>query len=72
MLGAHIAEVSILLIVFVAGAENSWFPTGGVISDHYAELSFWGQIEDRVQHLTLLVLNMIGEGVRAALDPHAQ
>ncbi|MDH3604967.1 MAG: ABC transporter permease subunit [Candidatus Tectomicrobia bacterium] len=45
--------LGILLIVFVAGFENSWFPTGGVISDNYEELSFWGQVEDRVRHFIL-------------------
>ena len=53
--------LGILLIVFVAGAENSWFPTGGIISDSYEELSFWGKVEDRMRHFLLpLSCYMIG------------
>lgn len=53
--------LGILLIVFVAGAENSWFPTGGIVSDHYDDLPFWGRVEDRVRHFILpLCCYMIG------------
>lgn len=53
--------LGILLIVFVAGADNSWFPTGGIVSDHYDELSFWGQVADRIRHCILpLCCYMIG------------
>lgn len=53
--------LGILLIVFVAGAESSWFPTGGIVSDHYEDLPFWGQVEDRVRHFILpLCCYMIG------------
>lgn len=53
--------LGILLIVFVAGAENSWFPTGGIVSDNYEDLPFWGQVEDRVRHFILpLCCYMIG------------
>lgn len=45
--------LGILLIVFVAGAENSWFPTGGIVSDDYEDFGFWGQVEDRVRHFVL-------------------
>ena len=49
------------MIVFVAGAENSWFPTGGLVSDNYDDLSFWGQVEDRTRHFILpLCCYMIG------------
>jgi microcin C transport system permease protein len=53
--------LGILLIVFVAGAENSWFPTGGIVSDNYEDLLFWEQVEDRVRHFILpLCCYMIG------------
>jgi microcin C transport system permease protein len=53
--------LGILLIVFVAGADNSWFPTGGIVSDNYEDLPFWGQVEDRVRHFILpLCCYMIG------------
>ena len=53
--------LGILLIVFVAGADNSWFPTGGIVSDNYADISFWEQVADRVRHFILpLCCYMIG------------
>lgn len=53
--------LGILLIVFVAGADNSWFPTGGIVSDTYADLPFWEQVTDRVRHFILpLCCYMIG------------
>jgi microcin C transport system permease protein len=53
--------LGILLIVFVAGADNSWFPTGGIVSDTYDDLTFWGQVEDRLRHFILpLCCYMIG------------
>ena len=53
--------LGILLIVFVAGADNSWFPTGGIVSDNYADLPFWEQVADRVRHFILpLCCYMIG------------
>ncbi len=53
--------LGILLIVFVAGADNSWFPIGGVFSDDYEDFSFWGKVEDRVRHFILpLCCYMIG------------
>ena len=53
--------LGILLIVFVAGAENSWFPTGGIVSDNYDDIPFWGQVADRLRHFILpLCCYMIG------------
>ena len=53
--------LGILLIVFIAGAENSWFPIGGMVSDDYDELAFWGKVEDRMRHFILpLCCYMIG------------
>lgn len=53
--------LGILLIVFVAGAEDSWFPIGGIVSDSYEELSLWGKVKDRARHFILpLSCYMIG------------
>ena len=53
--------LGILLIVLVAGADNSWFPTGGIVSDHYADLFLWEQVVDRLRHFILpLCCYMIG------------
>jgi microcin C transport system permease protein len=54
--------LGILLIVFFAGSSYfNWFPIGGVHSDSYMDLSFWGQIVDRIHHAILpLICYMIG------------
>lgn len=46
--------LAILLIVFMAGGSfMDLFPIGGVTSDSYDELSFMGQILDRLHHFIL-------------------
>lgn len=53
--------LGILLIVFVAGAEDSWFPIGGIVSDRYDDLNVWGKVVDRIRHFILpLSCYMIG------------
>jgi len=54
--------LGILLIVYFAGGSYfEWFPIGGLVSDEYDELSFWGMIWDRIQHFILpLICYMIG------------
>lgn len=53
--------LGIILIVFVAGRDGSWFPLGGVVSDYYSYLSFWGKVGDRIRHFILpLLCYMVG------------
>jgi microcin C transport system permease protein len=54
--------LGVLLIVFFAGGSYwSWFPSGELYSDNYGQLSFWGQVEDRIHHFILpLICYMIG------------
>lgn len=54
--------LGLLLIVFFAGSSYlSWFPIGGLYSDSYYELSFFGKIADRAHHFVLpLICFMIG------------
>lgn len=54
--------LGILLIVFLAGGSFfDWFPIGGLTSDQYDALSFWGKVGDRVHHFILpLLCYMIG------------
>ncbi len=54
--------LGIFLIVFFAGTGYfSWFPIGGLHSDNYADLSFWGKFLDRADHFVLpLICYMIG------------
>ncbi len=54
--------LGILLIVYFAGGSfYDWFPIGGLKSDNYSELTFAGQIWDRLLHFVLpLLCYMIG------------
>ena len=54
--------LGILLLTFFAGASYlDIFPIGGIHADNYEDLSFWGQIWDRIHHAILpLVCYMIG------------
>jgi microcin C transport system permease protein len=43
----------ILIVMFASSSHFDWFPIGGYISDHYADLSLWGKIQDRIYHFIL-------------------
>lgn len=46
--------LGILLRFYLAGNQGvDWFPLGGLYSDNYASLDFWGQVKDRVHHFIL-------------------
>ncbi|MFN8944657.1 MAG: ABC transporter permease subunit, partial [Pseudobdellovibrionaceae bacterium] len=54
--------LGIFLVVFFAGGSYfDWFPIGGIQSDHFSDLSIWGQILDRAHHFVLpLICYLIG------------
>ncbi|MBR3425752.1 MAG: ABC transporter permease subunit, partial [Neisseriaceae bacterium] len=39
--------------LFGGGSFLAWFPLSGLVSDNWAELSFWGKIGDYLWHITL-------------------
>ncbi|MFN3745970.1 MAG: microcin C ABC transporter permease YejB [Hyphomicrobiaceae bacterium] len=43
----------LLLILFAGGSFVQWFPSRGLTSDNWAQLSLWGKIVDYFWHLTL-------------------
>lgn len=43
----------VLIVVFAGASYFDWFPTGGLYSDSYEGLDFWGKISDRIQHFIL-------------------
>jgi len=46
--------LAILFVVFFAGGSfYDWFPIGGISSDNYSDLSFFGKIGDRIYHFIL-------------------
>ncbi len=46
-----------LLVIF--GGQLQWFPLRGLVSDHWAELSWGARIADYLWHITLPVLSMV-------------
>lgn len=54
--------LGILLIVFFSGGSFvEIFPIGGLFSDSYDDLSFWGKVWDRIHHFILpLICYMVG------------
>ena len=43
----------LLLILFAGGSFVQWFPSRGLTSDNWAQLSLWGKVVDYFWHLTL-------------------
>jgi microcin C transport system permease protein len=43
----------ILLILFGGGTWLDWFPLGGIVSDNFEYLSFWGKTLDFLHHMVL-------------------
>ncbi|ANF81428.1 peptide ABC transporter permease [Acinetobacter sp. NCu2D-2] len=51
---------AILLIVFFAGGSYfQWFPLQGLVSEDFAQLSFWAKVKDYFWHMTLPLLAMV-------------
>ena len=46
----------LLLVVFAGGSYLDWFPLRGLTSPDFAELSWWGKIQDYFWHIALPVL----------------
>lgn len=47
----------LLLVLFAGGRFWSIFPLTGIVSDYFAELSFWGKIKDYFWHMALPVFS---------------
>jgi microcin C transport system permease protein len=43
----------LLIVVFAGGSFFDWFPLRGLVSDNFADLSWWQKIIDYFWHLTL-------------------
>ncbi|MEE2784356.1 MAG: microcin C ABC transporter permease YejB [Pseudomonadota bacterium] len=44
-----------LIVVFAGGNYLDWFPLRGLVSDNFADLSWWGQVKDYLWHMVLPV-----------------
>ena len=48
----------LLLVLFAGGSFFQWFPSRGLTSDYWSELSLWGKIVDYFWHLVLPITAM--------------
>ena len=48
----------LLVVVFAGGSFLDWFPLRGLVSDNFAELSWWQKILDYFWHLTLPLISL--------------
>ena len=56
--------LAISLVIFFAGGHYlNWFPLRGLVSDNWADLSWWGKITDYLWHITLPVLSISIGGI---------
>ena len=49
----------LLIVVFAGGRYLDWFPLRGLVSDHWADLSWPARIADYFWHLALPILSMV-------------
>jgi len=58
-----VPEMLLALGLLILAVRTGWFPTGGMVSLGFSELSTWGKVRDVVSHLCLpaaaLVLGMV-------------
>ncbi|MCY6382957.1 microcin C ABC transporter permease YejB [Hoeflea prorocentri] len=47
-----------LIVVFAGGSFFDWFPLRGLVSENFAELSWWEKIIDYFWHLTLPLISL--------------
>ncbi len=48
----------LLVVLFAGGSFFDWFPLRGLVSDNFAELSWWQKILDYFWHLTLPLISL--------------
>ncbi len=63
LLGLSIPNFFLAFVLMFLAAKTGWFPIGGVVSQNYEKLSFFGKIADRLWHmaipLTVLVIGSV-------------
>jgi len=68
LLGISVPNFFLAFLLMFVSAKTGIFPIGGVVSQNYAQLSFFGKIEDRILHmavpLTVLVVGSVASLLR--------
>ena len=54
-IGMAVPSFFLALLMLIFAVQTGWFPTGGLTSINYGDLSFWGKIIDIAKHLVLPV-----------------
>jgi peptide/nickel transport system permease protein len=53
-----VPDLVLFLAILLLAARTGWFPTGGMVSTTFADLTSWGQARDIAQHLFLPALGL--------------
>jgi peptide/nickel transport system permease protein len=53
-----IPDLVLFLLLLLLAVRTGWFPTGGMISGNFDELSLWGKAKDLLTHLILPALGL--------------
>ncbi|MGA6954521.1 MAG: ABC transporter permease, partial [Candidatus Acidiferrales bacterium] len=53
-----VPDIVLFLALLLLAVRTGWFPTGGMISGEFSELSFWSQVKDIAYHLLLPSLGL--------------
>ena len=54
-IGMAVPSFFLALLMLIFAVQTGWFPTGGLTSINYGDLSFWGKVFDIAKHLVLPV-----------------
>ncbi|OQP84649.1 microcin ABC transporter permease [Rhizobium rhizosphaerae] len=49
----------LLIVLFAGGSFFNWFPLRGIVSDNFADLSWWQKILDYLWHMTLPLVTLL-------------
>jgi peptide/nickel transport system permease protein len=53
-----VPDLVLFLALLLLAVRNGWFPTGGMISAEFGDLSFWSKVKDVAYHLLLPSLGL--------------
>lgn len=53
-----VPDLVLFLALLLLAVRTGWFPTGGMISAEFGDLSFWGRLKDVAHHLLLPSLGL--------------
>ncbi|HXN73598.1 MAG TPA: ABC transporter permease [Candidatus Acidoferrales bacterium] len=53
-----VPDLVLFLVLLLVAARTGWFPTGGMVSSAFSDLSVWNKVKDIAEHLFLPALGL--------------